>query len=68
MTKTLQDISKGARRQILGQVMNLNCFAWIFYLTLVKQRCFDQSHPPAPLAFSHVAPLIGLVMFVQGEG
>jgi len=69
MTKALQDISKGAHRQILEQVMNLNYFTWIYKLASVEQRCFDQSHPPIPLVFSHVAPLIRSIMFVQrGEG
>jgi hypothetical protein len=67
MTRTLQDISEGTCRQILGLVMNFNCHTWIFSLALVEQKCFDQSHPPTPLILSHVAPLTGSIMFMQAR-
>ncbi len=35
-TTTMQAIFKGARRRILGQIMDLNCLTWIFSLVLVK--------------------------------
>jgi hypothetical protein len=35
-TTIMQDISKGAYRWILGQVMDLNCLTWIFCLILAK--------------------------------
>jgi len=31
---TMQGISKGTHRRILGQVMYLNCFTWILNLVL----------------------------------
>jgi hypothetical protein len=55
-TTTMQGISKGTCRQILGQVMDLNCLTWIFNLILAKQLCFGQSHPPTPPHLSFVAP------------
>jgi hypothetical protein len=33
-TTIVQGISEGARKQILGQVMDLNCLTWIFILVL----------------------------------
>jgi hypothetical protein len=35
-TTTMQGISKGAHMRILGQVMDFNCFTWIFSLLLAK--------------------------------
>jgi hypothetical protein len=45
-TIVMQTISKGACRLILGQVVDVNCFTWIFSLISVKQLCFGQSHHP----------------------
>jgi len=47
-TTVVQCIFKRIHRKILGQVMDLNCFTWIFSLVLVKQLHFGQSHPPTP--------------------
>lgn len=38
-TTYVLDILKKTRRQILGQVMGLNCFTWVFSLALVEQTC-----------------------------
>ncbi len=35
-TTFVQGISKGTYRQILGQLMDLNCLTWIFNLVLAK--------------------------------
>jgi len=35
-TIIVQGISEGAHKQILGQVMDLNCLTWIFSLVLVE--------------------------------
>ncbi len=35
-TTTMQGISEGAHRRILGQVMDFNCLTWIFSLVLVE--------------------------------
>jgi hypothetical protein len=35
-TTIVQGISEGARKQILGQVMDLNCLTWIFILVLAE--------------------------------
>jgi len=59
---TMQGISKGTCRQILGQVLDLNYFTWIFNFILVKQLCFGQSHPNTPPHLSLVAPFVGLAM------
>jgi len=67
-TTFVQGIFKGNYKQILGQVMDLKYLSWIFNLALANQRLFDQTHPPIPPTFSHVAFFIGLTMFVQGEG
>ncbi len=67
-TTFVQGILERIHKQILGQVMDLNNPTWIFNLDLANQSLFDQTHPPIPPTFSHVALFIGLVMFVQGEG
>jgi hypothetical protein len=36
-TTIVQGISKGFRKWILGQVMDLTCFTWIFSLCWVEQ-------------------------------
>jgi hypothetical protein len=60
-TAIMQGISKGACRQILGQVLDFN-------LVLLKQLCFGQSHPNTPPHFSLVAPFVASVMSMQGGG
>lgn len=41
------DILKGTHNHILRQVMDLNCFTWVFDLTLAEQTYLGQSfHPP----------------------
>ncbi len=45
-TSNVLDISTGTHNQILGQVIDLNCFIWVFCLTLVKQTYLDQSFLP----------------------
>jgi hypothetical protein len=65
-TTTVQGICEGACKQNLGQVMDLNCFTWIFNLVLVKQLCFGQSHPPTPPHLSIVTTFVGSTMAVQG--
>jgi hypothetical protein len=67
-TTFVKGILKRTSKQILGQVMDLNYLTWIFNLALVDQRLFNQTHPPIPPTFSHVAFFIELVMFVEGEG
>jgi len=39
-TTAVQAISKQTHRQILGQVMDLNCLTWIFNFDLVEQSHF----------------------------
>jgi hypothetical protein len=63
-TTIVQGISKGACRQILGQVMDFNYLTWIFNLVLAKQLRFGQSHPPTPPHLSFVAPFVGSSMAV----
>ncbi len=64
-TIVMQNISEGACRLILGQVVDVNCFTWIFSIILVKQLCFGQSHPPTPPHLSLVAPFVGSIMLMQ---
>jgi len=54
--------------QILGKVMDLNCFTCIFSLVLVEQKRFAQSHPPIPPHLPHVTPLAKTTMLMQGGG
>jgi hypothetical protein len=63
-TTAVQGIFEGVRRQILGQVMDLNYLTWIFNLVLAKHLHFGQSHPPTPPHISFVAPFVGLFMVV----
>ncbi len=67
-TIIMQGIFKRTHRQILGQVMDLNCFTWIFNLVLAKQLHFGQSHPPIPPHLSLVAPFARSTMVVRGRG
>jgi hypothetical protein len=67
-TTTMQGISKGAHRWILGQVMDFNYLTWIFSLVLVEQLHFGQSHPATPPHLSLVAPCARSSMVVQGGG
>ncbi len=46
------NLSKGAYKQILGQVMDLNYFPWIFNLCLTKQRHFAYCSLPIQLQSS----------------
>jgi hypothetical protein len=67
-TIVVQGIFEGAHRRILGQVMDFNCFTWIFNLVLAKQLHFGQSHPPIPRHLSFVATFARSIMMVQGGG
>jgi hypothetical protein len=66
-TIAMQNISEGACRLILGQVLDVNYLTWIFSLVLVIQLCFGQSHPPAPPHVSLVAPFVRSIMLMQRE-
>jgi hypothetical protein len=53
--------------QILGKVMDLNCFTWIFNLGLAKQQCFIHSFPPThPLYTSFYCACNWIIRLVQG--
>jgi hypothetical protein len=53
----MPSISKGIHRHILGKVVDLNFFTWIFNLNLAKQKCFTHSFPPThpPTHFTHLS-------------
>ncbi len=53
-TTAMQGICEKTHRQILGQVMDLNCFTWIFNLVLVKHLCFGQYDPPISPHCDHI--------------
>jgi hypothetical protein len=67
-TIVVENIFKRTCRWILGQVMDLNCFIWIFNLVLVEQRCFDQLDPPTPPHLLFIAPLARLVNMLMQVG
>jgi hypothetical protein len=63
------NLSKGACNQILGQVMDLNYFPWIFNLCLTKHRHFLPIIPYPSNFKVHVfiiAPTFETLMLVQG--
>ncbi len=53
---TMLNTSKGACRQILRQIMDMNCMTWIFNLTLAKQTHLAHSFPHTHLPHTCVAP------------
>jgi len=63
-TMVMPNIFKGVHRWILGQVMYIN-YTSFRCLLLAKQRCFAQSHLPIPPKLSHVAPCVGIILFMQ---
>jgi hypothetical protein len=64
-TTNVQNIFERAHKQIMRQVMDLNCLTWIFSLVLAKHLCFGQSHPPTPAHLSIVASFVRLTMAVN---
>ncbi len=67
-TIVVQGIFEGAYRRTLGQVMDFNCFTWIFNLVLAKHLCFGQSHTPIPPYLSLVGPFARSIIAMQGGG
>jgi len=59
----MPSISKGVCKQTLGNVMDLNCFTWIFNLGLAKQKCFahsfSPSHPPTHFTHPSIVHVVG---------
>ncbi len=67
-TTTMQKLSKGTHKQILGQVMDIICLTWIFILCWAEQVRFALSFLPTHLYFTFVAPTFRLGMLVQRGG
>lgn len=64
-TTTMPNIFKGPCRQILGQVMDIDCFTWFFSLLLAEQTHLAQSCPQNHPTHTLVALLVGTTMLMQ---
>ncbi len=64
-TITMPNIFEGTCRQILGQVIDIDCFTWLFGLVLIEQTHLAQSCPCTHPTHTLVALLVGTTMSMQ---
>jgi hypothetical protein len=61
------NLSKRICRQILGQVMDLNCLTWIFNFCLAKHshfvHCSPPNHSPSLMCWMDVLNLWSVILF-----
>jgi hypothetical protein len=62
---TMPSIFEATCRQILGQVMDIDCLTWLFSLVLAKKTQLAQSCPHSHSTHTFVALLVGTTMLMQ---